>query len=821
MIRPACLDSATWRRFVDAQPPVCVDPGPHGGDLTVDHIVPRARGGPHDLSNLQWLCRACNTRKAVAEDPRWRDPTWFDRPLHRTALRGGQDKLRETMLEHAKVFGRPISQNSGLLWLVCWITGSGKTIGMAIAALVLNAIIRLEAGRTAPRVRRMLVITKELSIRRQIARELHRDLVRFGIVDGAPRVKEIEGRDDFTLRNLETADIWVVCMQTIWERGRQGFTEAEIVERLNAFEIIHLDEPHWAFPHEFQRVVTLAYRAIVLGWTATPIDIHGRLLTGGLLLSQYTYEEANERDGSVKYIPELSELVTEVDIEEYERYRAGVRGTGHAVAQEPDYDLNWRPVTTIASEVVHRLAALDRVLPGGGPAPHRPPGVETDVIYPAHAIIRVMSIQIALRLERWLNELFRNNPQRFDPKKGWRAKAVHSGTLLYGEDEAEPIRIPAEALTPDHPWFEYKRSEGKTIGARILIVVGMGILGVSNPPCCVIGLATSVGSTTQHPQFDLGRPIRAMVIRGQGSSLRVPPATLDRIHLITHPAYGSRPAIEQAVRYVKGMSTYLEGLPTIDLLYEDLTDVGTPAPSALQLSIVEKVRLFLATRDKVERGESPEPVSIVETVCGPASEARQHLARVLVQKIIQNPRAVRDEIVPPPDGLDQLDARTVILRELPKDPAPDDPTLLGWLERDHPDVLDVVRLATPEVWSTIVRPLILKMHADHVRQIYRPLIALDDDTETIEGIRRGYARDALAEFWPRRDAPKEARDAAHAYVGQAVKDLLGEPGTVHTGGEFDTVDFRTVLRAPLVARLIRGWVRAKLVHGGHVPAFIV
>ncbi|MBD2387677.1 HNH endonuclease [Cylindrospermum sp. FACHB-282] len=40
--------------------------------LSIDHIIPLARGGQNDISNLQSLCFTCNQEKTDKIDPRFR-----------------------------------------------------------------------------------------------------------------------------------------------------------------------------------------------------------------------------------------------------------------------------------------------------------------------------------------------------------------------------------------------------------------------------------------------------------------------------------------------------------------------------------------------------------------------------------------------------------------------------------------------------------------------------------------------------------------------------------------------------------------------------
>lgn len=64
------------RTLLATQPHRCAHCGTTEGKLSIDHIQPLAKGGRTVLSNLQLLCRDCNTRKGDSLAEHW---SWLRR----------------------------------------------------------------------------------------------------------------------------------------------------------------------------------------------------------------------------------------------------------------------------------------------------------------------------------------------------------------------------------------------------------------------------------------------------------------------------------------------------------------------------------------------------------------------------------------------------------------------------------------------------------------------------------------------------------------------------------------------------------------------
>jgi hypothetical protein len=316
MHRPKWMAPSTFDEFVERWADEdgkirCVGIGCQNVDdsrITVDHIVARSANGTDELSNLQPLCDICNSRKGDRPDDWWKRSLYFDKPLVTAGLRVSQhDYIYNRIREFADFFSRPSSAINGKLFCFLQVVGAGKTLGMFVLAFALNQCKTKQWG-AAPRIDRMLIVTKDKALRRQIASELRDEPVKFGLVNEAPRVSEIT-RGDMLIDSGADYDIAVMCPNMLWPQAGDGKDGRELmlawpagIERvLNRYPLIIFDEMHYA--HQGIRLLINAARhSLVFGFTASPVKGCGELLEDMVKMSVYTYHDAVLNDGSMKFL---------------------------------------------------------------------------------------------------------------------------------------------------------------------------------------------------------------------------------------------------------------------------------------------------------------------------------------------------------------------------------------------------------------------------------------------------------------------------------------------------------------------------------------
>ncbi len=828
--KPSWLDLATFEALLDLCGDAMACGAPYGkegcgaaDDLTVDHIVPRWAGGTKDLSNLQVLCRPCNSAKGIRESSYWHHTFYWDSPpddIGFSKLRQPQRELYNEIAHYRpEWFGqRLISEIAHHLYVNVWVVGAGKTLGIPVTAWALNQVIREHWGKGARRVDRILVIVKDQAIRDQLADNIPRDLVDNGIVRTPPTVGIVAHGWQFKSKAwIDSHDILVTCEQQLWEAN--GSARSDLAEILARFPLIAFDEPHYA-PDQISRIVDAADVSLCVGFTGTPVDMWGSLLPRVVALTIYDYQEASDIDRSVKYLDAdarhfSSMFVREVDIDDAQTIDHGQLVVTTSTQQD-GYNKNIEPPKAVVRGVIEEIKARDElILEHEGPAPHRRQSdVDASLRYPVHAIVYFDNIATAETLAVNHNKMFEANRLKYPAELGWSISVAHSG----GKDSDGRNRKPQPlARRPDeapHPWRRAYKNRGHLDRqcSRLLFVVDMAREGVNNPYCGIIGVACNSSSILDGVQGWLGRQLRAVTERLK-AGLRVPPALLDSVRIVTHSTYEDvTDTIRRSIDFICDMRGALDGLPTIDDL-----QAGDGKPKTqenihreLDLPILDKVRIVCTIGEGDATGNPPTIEDLLERFA-PHGGRRADRVREWAGVVREDPEQARKDL-----RLDAvIEPITIVMRERIRH-SPSDPELERYIRIHERQLIADLPVTEGN------RRFFLSLHRHYADQFQQPPLVVENDRNgkpiTINRLAKSLVGAPVLNALSGHLTGDE--QLVWRYATSAVSRKLGVPADdrLKDGSDWDNPQTHAIIRRPEIQRELVGYVLRRLIDEGHCPS---
>ena len=768
-------------------------------DLSVDHIVPRRLGGTDDVSNLQFLKIRLNCAKGDRPDTYWEREFWFDKQPDMAFARTAQADAYNEILRCSAWFSQPMSVISRLLYIFPWIVGAGKTLNMLTSACAINAVIGERWGSTR-RADCLLVLAKEQGIRDQLATDLEKDSVRYGLFHSPPRVTVVKEGWRFGERsNIDQFDVVVACIQQLWEMPH-------LEQLLHKFPLIHIDEPHWAV-QQVRRIVDAATTSLCFGSTGTPIEYSGELLQRMIAVTIHGYDDADSGDRSMKYLhlKEKERFIRELKIDQAELL---VQGTVKTVTEiSDDYEKNIEPAKAVVDDVIQEMNNRDSLRIEHEPyADHRQGlDVTVGIHYPTHPMIVTDSVPFAQMLCEHANRKFEENRALYPREKGWNATIVHAE----GEEPDGTKRLP-QPFIQAHPWLRYSKTKKlDTNCSRLLFVVGMGREGMNNPYCGPIGLATIKHSIVEHVQRAIGRQIRSIIERPTEHDLIVPPMMLDSVLIITHEAFGLREVLTEAIDWVMRMPEKLAGLPTVETLIQ-----GETIPNALK---VKQDDILLPPEKKIGiaailggGGGDIDGWSIdggdddIEKFYGGTNPTARAKVREWIDMLRKDPAGARRKL-----GFDiQLSAVDTVMKEDFKY-QPSDDELVGFLRIHFPDCSNCNLTHEQE------RRMALNLYAERKKR-FRTVMS---STRNIDQIRKTIAGRIFQRLGRHLKGDKRR---VFELVAVATKKILGIPSNEKAaiGSRWDIPQTHALVLNPELTRKMISWATGRLINEGFCPSLV-
>lgn len=842
MNKPSWLKSETWTKFIAkyGNSPQCKWEGCNKLADTVDHIVARRNGGSDEIENLQPLCREHNSKKGIKPDEYWSKQFFFDHPIDHPRI--NLEKLRtaqrregwDRVIDYKDWFLRPWNQINRIIYGNFWIVGAGKTLAPVVQACALNYLIQRDLGKSHPRINRILILTKELAIRDQIANSFSgegegaNDLVKYGISSDAPRVGILsEGSQLIDFPSLERCDIWVACIQQFFETNNNP--RKNLSEILAQFPFIAIDEPHHAL-NQVLNIVQKAVDSLVFGYTGTPIEADGQALSQFTSLSVYDYDDANENDRSMKYVSdkdgEYKYFIEEVGITKAELINDdGFLETDDATQE--GYDKNLRPQLSVVQAVLTYMESCDKIEQKTSLiseiAPHRPEGSKAELWYPVHSMIVVDSVQIGRKICEKINQIFESNRRKFPKDKGYSAEIIHSNLAEALEDKNlkrdEKNYIKGKKMSPKHPWMLYQQMGIIDENcSRVLVVIGMAREGVSNRYCGCIGYACKSESLIELVQRAIGRQIRSYDQKEQLKkqfkpgetdldleciTLFTPPKRLDSVKIITHETYGNVNDIRRAISYICNMRDHLEAIPTIEQLIEGEITPGVDIPIQGILKTKEKIEIA-GDIGKTKQTNPNQPINTgkYQDNWGDNNSDKRQKISEWVGKVVDNPEDAEREI----NYTETLPEIPVVWDEK-LDSQPSREQLTQYIKTHEPDLSN--QLDNPS--SQIV------LERLYIRWIENFDLGHIPNISKLSDIRKSIASKVISSLGKNLDN----RNKVYELVGSAMKQVLGTNKPLKDDSRYNCPQAQAILTRKDVTQKIIGWVRHQLIIKGYCPNLAV
>ena len=819
-------------------------------DMTIDHIVPRHKGGKDELSNLQPMCRWHNQSKGPRPDNYWAKTFYWDRLIDLSKLRVSQSDFVYNVIagdDAADFFSRPFSEISGKLFAFLQIVGAGKTIASFVVPFALNRVIRAR-NPNAPRCDKLLIVTKGQALRGQIARELRTEPVDFGIISESPRVVEIERGSDFLDKSLEY-DVAVMCPNLLWPDVNVDGEEIEIRHKvavddgdvLRRHPVKWFDEFHYAYK-KIQLLAQTDVGSLIFGGTASPIEGSALALLPDIVrMSCYGYEAAARNDGSMKLLSSARatdviktgcvDVITAEQQEINGRWVDNRDKHGNLINEVVD---GLATVKAVADGVMRAMHTLDHYSGLREKSPHREMYIDGRVTlagidYASHAIITVENRRTAEDIAEYLNEVFTRQRDKFPLKQGWRAMAVH-GTA---DDRTN------KSLKQEHPFFYYMR-RGKLDASccRIIVVVDMAVEGMNNRFVNILGVAQNAGSRREIVQR-IGRALRSTHTEDEAArEIMVPCAVFDKVFLITHEAFKSKDSffreggtaietIDNAIDFILNMDHHTSNLIDLSeyMVSDDEPDqIGVDADA--KLSRFDRFNIFHDIAIIRREGRNPRVGSIVKQYAGGGSQIRKDYVRAYATSAKDSSpetyrRAVNghledvkvvaaDDFVANVIRLNLPSARESILddeREYVDPPSVTE--LVEWMTaQGHMEsVLKLRDVLSADEWQAVALEVYMKIHGSYrvVSMSERMAPPLQEVHALVAGMEQGLRNSIVAMMKP----------LLRRVVCESVLYYLQSTGIksidqLDEGGSHDRTGITHVLRDRVFADELRGYVLARM-----------